>query len=116
VTCTQQRRFQRLLGKSTAGGCAISATEKLPSKIVLYVDNVNVCCSEQDVANFVLNKLSVSINSCYEVKPRRRRNEMIGARGDRVLNRKAFRVCIYEEDLGKFMNANIWPKSVAISE
>ena len=116
VPSTQQRRFQRLLGKSTAGGCAISAAEKLPSKIVLYVDDVNVCCSEQDVANFVLNKLPVSVNSCFEVKPRRRRNEVIDVRGDLVLNRKAFRVCIYEEDLGKFMNANIWPKSVAISE
>jgi len=46
-----------------------------------------------------------------KVKTRRRYNEDM-----RNVNRKAFRVCIYEYDCDRFLNPNAWPHSVRISE
>jgi len=110
---TQQRRVLRLLGKSTAGGSTILAAGKLRSKIVLCVDNINVRCSVKDMEHFIVNELRMTVNSCFEVKPRRRRSD---GDGDGVLNRTAFRVCIFEDELDKFLNADAWPESVIISE
>ena len=53
--------------------------------------------------------LSVEVISCFEVKPRRRRHETT------VTDRKAFRLCIHEEDCDKLLNEAVWPDSVTLS-
>ena len=58
-----------------------------------------------------ISRLSVNAVSCFEVKTRRRYNE------DALnLNRRAFRVCILEDDRNRFLNPDVWPDSVRISE
>ena len=39
------------------------------------VDNVDAACSVNDLCSFV-GKLSVTVVSCFEVKPRRQRNDL----------------------------------------
>jgi len=90
---------------------AIKAAKKIRKIAVSCVDNVDVQCSERDLCTFV-GKLSVSVISCFEVKPRRRRYE------ENELNpcqRKAFRLCIFDEDRDRLLNAAIWPDSIKIS-
>ena len=54
--------------------------------------------------------LGVSVVSCFEVQPRRRRPEKdIG-------DRKAFRLCICADDSERLLDADKWPESVIISE
>jgi len=49
--------------------------------------------------------------TCYEVKPRRRRGD------DEVISdRKAFRLCIYDDDRKRLLDDSVWPDSVSISE
>ena len=60
-------------------------------------------CSERDLCSFVA-KLSVTVISCFEVRPRRRRqeeNELIR------YERKAFRLCIFDEDRDRLLNAAV---------
>jgi len=45
------------------------------------------------------------------VKPRRRRNEDHDA-----VYRKAFRVCIYDDDRERFLNGSAWPDSIVVSD
>jgi len=75
------------------------------------VDNVDITCSDNDLCSFV-GKLSITVISCFEVKPRRRRYE------ENELNpreRKAFRLCIFDEDRDRLLNAAVWPDSIKIS-
>ena len=58
--------------------------------------------------SFVSN-MSVEVLTCFQVKPRRRRDESL-------VDRKAFRLCINNNDRGKFLDANAWPDSVVIDE
>ena len=102
-------RFKQLLGKSTTRG-SISAAEKRKSKVVLCVDNVSVHCSVQSMTEFI-STLSVTVVTCFEAKSRRRRSDAVSA-----VNRKAFRVCIYEDDLSRFLNPDAWPEFITISE
>ena len=55
--------------------------------------------------------LSVNVVSCFEANTRRRRGD-----GGDTTTRKAFRVCVYEDDLERLLNANLWPDSVTISQ
>jgi len=109
VRSDQRRRATLVYGKSTSGS-VISAAKKLRKKVVLCVDNVNVNCSAENMSSFI-SSLSVEAVTCFEVKSRRRRNESAD-----VVDRKAFRVCIFKDDLDRFLNANAWPDSITISE
>ena len=82
--------------------------KKLRKKAVFCVDNLNSSCSVENIKSFV-SKLSVEVLTCFEVKPRRRRDES-------VVNRKAFRLCINGNDRQKLLNACMWPDSVIIRE
>ena len=64
-----------------------------------------------DKLNEFISHLSVNMISCFEVKPRRRYNEDVSN-----VNRKAFRVCVYEDDCTQFLNPDAWPHSVKILE
>ena len=101
-----------LMGKSTATSSNVSAANKLRKKRVLCVDNVNSSCSVENLVAF-LASLSVVAISCFEVKSRRRRNE-----SNMLVNadRKAFRLCIFEDDFERILNPDVWPDSVVISE
>ena len=107
----QRRRATLVFGKSTTGS-VISAATKIRKKIVLCVDNVNINCSVEDMSSFI-SSLSVDVVSCFEVKSRRRRDESPDVVDS---TRKAFRVCIFTDNLDRFLNANAWPESITISE
>ena len=67
-------------------------------------------CTETDMKSFI-SSLSVNVVSCFDVKPKRHRNESVDQ-----TKRKAFRVGVYEKQLHHLLNADIWPVSVTISE
>lgn len=74
------------------------------------VDKVGTDCSVDQMKSFITG-LSVEVVTCFETKPRRRRNEEADA-----TDRKAFRVCIRDDDRGHLLNAAAWPDSIIISE
>ena len=104
-----QRRNTTLLGKSTGTTTKISAAKRIRKRAVFCIDNVNVDCSVDDVKSFV-SGMSVEVISCFEVKSRRRRDEID------VSDRKAFRLCIFNDDRNRLMDISQWPDSVKISD
>lgn len=104
----QRRQASAVFGKSAAVGMKISAASRIRKRAVFCVDNVSSSCTEADMTSFVAS-LSIKVLSCFEVKPRRRRID------DDIL-RTAFRLCIYEEDSNRLLNASLWPDSVVISQ
>ena len=106
-----QRRNTTLLGKSTAIATKICAAKKIRKRAVFCIDNVNVACSAEDIRSFVTGRpMSVEVISCFEVNPRRRRDETD------VSDRKAFRLCIYHDDRDRLMDVSQWPDSVKVSD
>ena len=59
-----------------------------------------------------ISSLSVDLISCFDTKPRRRPHET----AESVKDRKAFRICINEDDCQKFLDPSVWPDSVSVSE
>jgi len=108
----RRRRAPALRGRSTTE-LNIAAAQKFPRKSVFCVDNLNVNCSVEDLRDFV-NSLSVEVITCFEVKPRRRRYD--GSDINKKIGRKAFRLCINNDDRDKLMNAAAWPDSVTVAE
>ena len=110
----QQQRCPRstLYGKSAVATC-VAAAKKLrnPKKSVYCVDNVSVDCTVGDITFFV-KSLSVTVVSCFEVKPRRAPDE---SESD-VKDRRAFRLCIFDEDRDRLLDQTMWPDSVVVSE
>ena len=106
----QQRRAPLLRGKSTAGS-TISAAERRQKKVVLCIDNVTPTCTADDMSAFI-SGLSVNVVSCFEAKTRRRR----GDTDESETCRKAFRVCVHDNDLERLLKDNLWPESITISE
>ena len=104
----QRRRAPAVFGTSSRSSAGIVAAKKLRKKSVFCVDNVSSCCTVEDMKSFVSN-MSVEVLTCFQVKPRRRRDESL-------VDRKAFRLCINNNDRGKFLDANAWPDSVVIDE
>ena len=109
---TAARRAPTVFGKATTvTGSNIVAAKKfmrIRKVAVFCLDNLDVKCSVEDIRSFV-SQLSVEVISCFEVKPRRRRHETT------VTDRKAFRLCIHEEDCDKLLNEAVWPDSVTLS-
>ena len=103
-------RARLLLGKSVNTAMKISAAKQIRKKAVFCVDNISTDCSVDDIKSFV-SGLSVQVLTCYEVKPRRRRGD------DEVISdRRAFRLCIFDEDRNRLLVDSVWPDSVSISE
>ena len=102
-----RRRTATVFGKSSAS-TKITAARKIYKKAIFCIDNVNNSCSVKDLCSFVTG-LSIEVISCFEAKPRRRRSESVTAR-------KAFRLCIKEEDCAKLFDPTVWPDSVTVSE
>ena len=74
------------------------------------VDNIDASYDADDVRSFV-SSLSVTVVSCFQVKPRRRRDE-----SGPVSDRRAFRLCIDDADRDRLLDASMWPDSVIISQ
>ena len=111
----QQRPAQRsraplMIGKSVASGVNVAAAKQIFKKAVFLVDNVSISHSADDIRSFV-SSMAINVISCFEVKPRRRRNE----EGD-IDDRKAFRLCIRADDRDRLLDPSKWPNSIAISQ
>ena len=105
-------RAPTLFGKKVSSGDGnsnLKAAKKIRKKAVYCVDNIATSCSVDDLRSFV-SELRIEVYSCFEVKPRRRRNE------ENAGERKAFRLCIPNDDRDKLLNAANWPDSVTVSE
>ena len=99
-----------VVGKSAVTvSSKIIAAKKIMKKAVFCIDNVNTCCEVDDISSFVTS-LSIEVLTCFEVKPRRRRNE------SETSDRKAFRLCIHEDDRERLLDGSYWPDSVSISD
>jgi len=89
----------------------ISAAKQTRKKAVFCIDNVSTDCSVDDIKSFV-SGLSVQTLTCFQVKPRRRR----GDDDDDIKDRKAFCLCIYDDDRSLLLDESVWPDSVSVSE
>ena len=105
ISSSQESGTALLIGKSSTAG--ISAAKKIINKAVYCIDNLSFDYSVEDVRSFV-SSMGIDVISCFEVKPRRRRNEEL------VTDRKAFRICICADDRERFLDDSKWPDSVAI--
>ena len=59
-----------------------------------------------------MKSLSVTVVSCFKVKPRRAPDE---SESD-VKDRRAFRLCIFDEDRDRLLDQTMWPDSVVVLE
>ena len=55
--------------------------------------------------------MSVTVLTCFEVRSRRRRSN-----DDNTDDRKAFRLCIFDDDCDRLLNESAWPDSVSVSK
>jgi len=101
-----------LLGKASFQSTLtkITAAKRIRKNPFFCIDNVHIDCTVDDMKAFV-SSLPVEVVSCHEVRSRRLRNESV----DTPVNRKAFRLCIYDEDWHCLLNPSLWPDSVTIS-
>jgi len=78
-----------------------------------YYQSINVTptCTADDMSAFI-SGLSVNVVSCFEAKTRRRR----GDTHESETRRKAFRVCVHNNDFERLLNDNLWPESITTSE
>jgi len=109
-TANPPRRTSTVIGKSTATSHNITAAKQIRKKSVWCIDNLNTSCSVQDISKYVSEQLFISVLSCFETKSRRRRGETT------TDDRKAFRLCIYEEDSVRLLDSSVWPHSVMVSQ
>jgi len=105
----RQRRGPLVLGKSSSASVVVAANKLRKRKSIFCVDNVNTSCTAEDMISFI-TAMAIEVVSCFEVKPRRRRNDSASS-----VNRKAFRIGIYSDDVDRFLNADMWPDSITIS-
>jgi len=112
----QNSRAPLVYGKAKLGEInarIITAPKSFVRKSVFCVDNIDASFTADDVRNFV-SKMSVRVVSCFEAKPRRRRNDDSSAAT--VSDRKAFRLCINSDDCGMLLNDSKWPAHVTVSK
>jgi len=108
----QSRRRPPVLGKSTALNSIAAANKVKRRKAVYCIDNVDVAYTADDIKRFV-SAQSIEVVSCFETKPRRRRYDVPG---DPIVDRRAFRLCIYYDDCKRLLDSSIWPDSLLIYE
>jgi len=100
-----------MLGRSIVANSSLAAAKSIQpvkKKAVFCLDNVSPTCSADDVRAYVTS-LSIDVVSCFQVQPRRLRYG-----GNYVRN--AFRLCIFDTDRARLLDASKWPDSVILSE
>ena len=108
----QRRQAQRaplIVGRATSSGDHLTAVRPIFKKSVFCIDNVDPRLTCDELVSFVEN-LAVTVINCYQVKPRRRRNET------EVTDRIAFRLCIKAADRDKLLDADKWPENICVCE
>ena len=108
-----KQRRHLMIGKSTGEPTTqhLVAAKPLFKKAVFCIDNLDASVTEQDVVNFV-KSLSVRVISCFEAKSRRRRSDNDSSTAER----KAFRLCIPEDDKYRLLDDSRWPAYITVSE
>lgn len=110
-TPAQPQQVPTVFGRSSiTGNNNIVAAKKLRKKLVLCVDNLSMTCTVSDIVTFVTKRIGVEVLTCFETKSRRRRGETT------VDNRKAFRLCICEDDRDRVLDAAAWPDSIVVAQ
>ena len=107
----QTRRAPPVVGQSVSR-TKVAAAWVMYKKMVYCIDNVSTDCSVDDIRSFVTG-LGVRVLTCFEVNSRRRRSDIDD---HDVKSRKAFRLCIPENDRAPLLDTTKWPDSVFISE
>jgi len=108
----QSRGKVMVTGKSKhVPGEKFVAAKSIVKKAVFCIDSLNTSVTADDVKKFVTGHMSVSVFSCFSVKPRRRRHE-----SEPIKDRTAFRLCIVEKDRDLLLDESKWPDSVIVSE
>lgn len=106
----QRQRAATIAGRSNRSDMRLSAASKIRKRAVFCIDNLNTSCTADDVKYFVSNELCVEVISCFDTKPRRRRGE------ETPTDRKAFRLCVHDDDRDRLLNSTAWPDSVLVAE
>ena len=101
---------RRAFGKSRIMASKLVAAKPMYKKSVLCIDNLSSFCTVDDISAYVRKELATHVISCFEVKPRRRRYE------ESADDRKAFRLCIRQDDRNRLLDPALWPDSVMVSD
>jgi hypothetical protein len=112
------RRGPLLVGKSVSRNpstCSITAAKSSIKKAVFCIDNVDSSSSEKELKDFVTS-LSVTVLSIFEVQPRKRRTDTQVMIDANKFDRKAFRLCIDNNDRGRLLDADKWPAHISVWE
>jgi len=114
-TDVDRRRRTTVFRKSTTS-TKLTAARTICKKAVFCIDNVSSSCSVKDLSSFV-TALSIEVIWCFEAShvvvvtkpltPTRKRLSGF---------RKAFCLCIKEDDRAKLLDPTVWPDSVTVSE
>ena len=100
-----------MTGKSTVSvGPKLAAAKLIVKKAVFRIDNLSTSVTEDDLKQFVAG-LSVDVESCFKVIPRRFRDEK-----KHVKDGAAFCLCITDKDRDLLLDDSKWPESIVISE
>ena len=82
---TRQSRAPLMIGKSSVSGVSVVAAKQIFKKSVFLIDNVSTAHNADDIRSFV-SGMSIDVISCFEVRPRRRRNEEEGQSINQSIN------------------------------
>jgi len=102
-------RKRAVYDRSSDKAAGIAAADKLVRKAVYCIDNVDVSFSVEDIVQYASNN-GITVMSCFEAKPRLRRSDNC------TNDRKAFRLCINNDQRDKLLDSFNWPDSVVVSE
>ena len=115
----RQPRKPVLVGKRETGTTSLVAAKKIVinkiKKVVYYVDNLDPSTTAEDLTNFIKQETGVNVLTCFDVVPRRRPGDDADVEIRKSL-RKAFRLCIKDEDRTRLLDPSKWPDSVAICQ
>ena len=121
-TTNTRRRGPLVIGRAASSSLhGVQAARQYPGnrpddRAIFYIDNVNVQHSDQDI-RALAESMGVRVLSCFEVRPRRRRRDMEATSPNtEVAGRKAFRLCIRDQDRDTLLSPGKWPAFVTVSE
>jgi len=100
-----QQRPKALIGQSTT--CPMRAAKNLNiAKAVFRIGNIDACYTEENLKEYIEEKLGVRVISCYD-----RTSD-----NNRYADNKSFRVCIFDADKSKLLNDSSWSVGISISK
>ena len=96
-------------------GCIsrISAAKPYTGKATFCVDNVSVNSTVESMRSYVTS-MNIDVIGCYEVNPRRSYWQRL--HDIYPTDRKTYRVCIPKEDVRHFLDPQIWPAHITVSQ